>query len=94
MIIKYKSFYCYHDTLEIRDVCFNADENGNFEIDFTNFDKNSIWIKPMDDADYALAQSAYVNAVDTSKTTGLKFVQDNEGKIEVGATIFNENKSD
>lgn len=30
MIIKYKSFYCYHDTLEIRDVCFNADENGNF----------------------------------------------------------------
>ena len=59
----------------------------------TNFDKNSIWIKPMDDADYALAQSAYVNAVDTSKTTGLKFVQDNEGKIEVGATIFNENKS-
>lgn len=59
----------------------------------TNFDKNTLWYKLQDDADYALAQSAYMNVVDTSKMTGLKFIQDNEGIVEPGATIFNENKS-
>ena len=59
----------------------------------TNFDKNTLWYKLQDDADYALAQSAYMNIVDTSKMTGLKFVQDNEGVVESGATIFNESKS-
>ena len=59
----------------------------------TNFDRDTVHIQLGDDMDYALAQTAYINVVDQGKTTGLKFIKDNEGLIDTGATITNDSKT-
>ena len=56
-----------------------------------NFNFNSVWIT--DDADITLARSKYINLVDPSKSTGLKFTRDSENKMKTGAQLENENKS-
>ena len=56
-----------------------------------NFNQNSVWFT--EDGDVALSRTKFLNFLDASKTTGLKFVRDAQGQIKTGAIIENEAKA-
>ena len=56
-----------------------------------NFNYNSVWFT--DDGDISLSRSKYINLVDPSKSTGLKFERDAQNKIKGASTLENEHKS-
>ena len=57
----------------------------------TNFNYNSVWFT--EDGDVALSRTKYMNFVDASKSTGLKFVRDAQGQMKAGAFLENESKA-
>ena len=56
-----------------------------------NFNYNSVWFT--DDGDISLSMGKYINFVDPSKSTGLKFQRDAQNKMKGSSTLENENKS-
>ena len=56
-----------------------------------NFNYNSVWFT--DDGDISLSRNKYINLVDPSKSTGLKFERDAQNKIKGASTLENEHKS-
>lgn len=58
-----------------------------------NFDKNTIYIHPTEDADVSLASTAFISTVNDTSVYGLKFVKDRANRIQQGATISNQGKT-
>ena len=56
-----------------------------------NFNYNSVWFT--DDGDISLSMGKYINFVDPSKSSGLKFERDAQNRIKGAATLENEHKS-